>query len=115
MDGGLPCVSASLVGYAEPPSGTCASGQELAREPLGLVDVGEGHAPGLSQTTDTAPAVIDGDRAEEIALHEDGVAARDIALRIGGMEADGMPYGNDADVRHADTFPGWCDPVQRVF
>jgi hypothetical protein len=56
--------------------GALASCQELAREPLGLVGVGEGGPTTLTQGTDPAPAVIDGDRAEEVALDEDRIAVR---------------------------------------
>jgi hypothetical protein len=76
-----PELSVGPVGNADPLSGALTAGQQLARKPFGLVDVREGRTPALPP--DPAPAVIDGDHAEEIALQEDGVAARD--MRAGSV------------------------------
>lgn len=107
-------VSVKPIGDADPLSGAVAARQQLAREPLGLVDIGKGDTPASADGTDAAPAVIDGDRAEEIALDKDGVPARDIALWIAGLKADGISHGNGAGGRHGGRFHERGRRVQRV-
>lgn len=96
--------STGPVGDADTLSGALASCQELAREPLGLVGVGEGGPTTLTQGTDPAPAVIDGDRAEEVALDEDRVSPCDVARGLDRLKADEFTDGNDGGFRHIGSF-----------